>query len=252
MREKDFIPSIFNYCDRWCERCAFTNRCRVYAEESNLSNEERGINNELFWSRIGESFEKAIDTLYKMVEEMGLDLEMFRIQVGKEGEIEGKGRIIKTEHLDFTRQIGQYPKAVLQWLRSKEIEEQFSDKSVQLQQLQEIGVGTIEAEVEEIQNALKIIRWYMHFIGAKIQRALSQSEYTWGEEDVIQNDSNGSAKIALIAIQRSMGAWEILRSHFPDMADDLIDFLVMLEKIKAQLTHLFPHAEQFHRPGFDD
>ena len=24
--EENFIPSIFNYCDRWCERCPFTYR----------------------------------------------------------------------------------------------------------------------------------------------------------------------------------------------------------------------------------
>ena len=25
------IPGIYNYCDRWCERCAFTSRCSNYA-----------------------------------------------------------------------------------------------------------------------------------------------------------------------------------------------------------------------------
>ena len=26
-----FIPGIFNYCDRWCERCPFTARCLNFA-----------------------------------------------------------------------------------------------------------------------------------------------------------------------------------------------------------------------------
>ena len=26
-----FILGIYNYCDRWCETCAFTSRCRVFA-----------------------------------------------------------------------------------------------------------------------------------------------------------------------------------------------------------------------------
>lgn len=34
--EKDFIISIHNYCDRWCERCAFTDRCMSYALEREL------------------------------------------------------------------------------------------------------------------------------------------------------------------------------------------------------------------------
>ena len=27
-----FILGIYNYCDRWCETCAFTSRCRVFAD----------------------------------------------------------------------------------------------------------------------------------------------------------------------------------------------------------------------------
>ena len=28
-----FISGIYNYCDRWCERCQFTSRCLLYAQE---------------------------------------------------------------------------------------------------------------------------------------------------------------------------------------------------------------------------
>jgi hypothetical protein len=31
-----FIVGIFNYCDRWCERCEFTSRCRVFADGAEL------------------------------------------------------------------------------------------------------------------------------------------------------------------------------------------------------------------------
>ena len=29
----DLISGIYNYCDRWCERCPLTSRCLVYATE---------------------------------------------------------------------------------------------------------------------------------------------------------------------------------------------------------------------------
>ena len=32
-----FIVGVYNYCDRWCERCPLTSRCRVFAEEQRLS-----------------------------------------------------------------------------------------------------------------------------------------------------------------------------------------------------------------------
>ena len=34
--DQGFIPSIHNYCDRWCERCPFTSRCRAYAMEMTI------------------------------------------------------------------------------------------------------------------------------------------------------------------------------------------------------------------------
>ena len=31
--EGDFIPGIYNYCNRWCERCIYTEKCMNYASE---------------------------------------------------------------------------------------------------------------------------------------------------------------------------------------------------------------------------
>ena len=35
-----FIVGIFNYCDRWCERCPLTGRCRVFATLAEIDFEE--------------------------------------------------------------------------------------------------------------------------------------------------------------------------------------------------------------------
>ena len=39
------IPGIYNYCDYWCERCAFTQRCGTYLmkieEEAELREKTR-------------------------------------------------------------------------------------------------------------------------------------------------------------------------------------------------------------------
>ena len=33
MDDPRLISGIYNYCDRWCERCAFVERCAVGIEE---------------------------------------------------------------------------------------------------------------------------------------------------------------------------------------------------------------------------
>ena len=34
VQDPRFISGIFNYCDRWCERCSFTARCLNFAMEN--------------------------------------------------------------------------------------------------------------------------------------------------------------------------------------------------------------------------
>jgi hypothetical protein len=72
-------------------------------------------------------------------------------------------------------------------------------------------------------------------------------------EDVIfERDSIGSAKIALIGIDRSIGAWGKLQEHFPERTDSILDILIYLDRLRRRLEQLFPQAINFKRPGFDD
>ncbi len=72
---EQFIPGIYNYCDRWCERCTFTSRCRVYESTDKLTPEQNDIHNEAFWKSISVNFTKAIKMLHEFAAEQGIDLE---------------------------------------------------------------------------------------------------------------------------------------------------------------------------------
>src|SRR5215475_1723060 len=54
--DRDLISGIYNYCDRWCERCAFTSRCFLYATEKSDPDlddpEARAITNAKFWRKL--------------------------------------------------------------------------------------------------------------------------------------------------------------------------------------------------------
>ena len=72
------------------------------------------------------------------------------------------------------------------------------------------------------------------------------------EADEIQTDSNGSAKIALIAVDRLIAAWSILMEKMTDHEDEILKFLISLADIRKQTELTFPMARKFVRPGFDD
>ncbi len=69
--------------------------------------------------------------------------------------------------------------------------------------------------------------------------------------DEYPKDSDGSAKVALIGIERSIAAWGEIRSHFPLQDDEVLEMLVHLEQLRRKVEKAFPDARAFIRPGFD-
>jgi hypothetical protein len=81
-KNPDFISGVYNYCDRWCERCPLTSRCLLYATEQadgDLSDPEvHDINNEKFWKKLRSIFESTAEMLREWAEEAGVDLESWK------------------------------------------------------------------------------------------------------------------------------------------------------------------------------
>jgi hypothetical protein len=104
-------------------------------------------------------------------------------------------------------------------------------------------------------DAVEVINWYRFFICAKIHRALTGLNMI-DKNDLyvhpIQNDANGSAKIAILGMERSIAAWEVIRNAFPEKTDELLDILVLLSRLRNSLKRNFPQTKDFIRPGFDE
>jgi hypothetical protein len=66
------------------------------------------------------------------------------------------------------------------------------------------------------------------------------------------DDSDGSAKIALIAIDRSLSAWRVMQSSLSEKADSIRPMLIELDRLRRTVEQIFPHARDFIRPGFDE
>ncbi len=106
-----------------------------------------------------------------------------------------------------------------------------------------------------VHDALDVIAWDHILIGAKLHRALhGRDAYRngegFGDDHPVQNDWNGSAKVALISIERSEAAWRVVASCAPgDAASMMADHLAQLLR---DVEREFPRARQFVRPGFDE
>lgn len=247
------IAGIYNYCDRWCERCTFTSRCAVYEDESSLTPEEIDIQNKAFWDRIGNNFMKARDLLQKAAEHFGVNLENLPDEPEEVQERKERIKIESRQH-PLSKLTLQYSGMARDWLKTQP---GMLERLDTLKTGLTLGVESTEGAKKEtgtIRDSLTIIQWYMTFIHVKLVRALmgKLKDDGWEEENGFQRDFDGSAKIALIAIDRSMQAWSALFEILPEKEDDFLKILGTLEKIRTMARGEFPKGEAFIRPGFDE
>jgi hypothetical protein len=85
-KDKQHISGIYNYCDRWCERCTQTSRCLNYSvtEEEFADPESRDITNEAFWKKISGMLQDTIAMIAEHAAELGIDLDTLEFDKAEE------------------------------------------------------------------------------------------------------------------------------------------------------------------------
>jgi hypothetical protein len=236
-----FIPGIYNYCDRWCERCTMTSKCLTFAHELAMKEdatdpETNDLNNEKFWESLRLSFQVTFELLEEDAKRFGIDLNNLP-------DVEIK----KQEKRPVEKLSKKYSTQMLKWLQANN--EILKSKAEQL-----LLINNNEVPALKFADAWEVVQWYCVFISAKVGRAHFDLEERLQEEDDeynVYSDNLGSAKIALIAIDRSIAALSAMYSAMPENEDDYLKFLAILSQIKNQMLETFPTAMDFKRPGFD-
>jgi hypothetical protein len=250
------IPGIHNYCDRWCERCTKTLRCSVFAvtEAEGMNNpESRDPDNEAFWEYMHGIFSVTMEMVQDYAEKHNIDLNtpLSPEEVAREEQLDKEA----DEHYLVTAGMS-YTKQVRNWFDSnKHIFEQTAEQFKSRLEM-ELPADNPESEWLNLQDAIEIIQWYFMFIVVKLRRAVHGllDPLDLPEEDLkdIPSDADGSAKIALIGIDRSISAWAVILKSMPEQEKEILEFLVQLERLRRQAEQTFPKALAFIRPGFDD
>src|ERR1051325_6088201 len=220
----DLISGVYNYCDRWCERCPLTSRCLVYAteQEDNDSPRNRDTCNEAFWRKVTAIFQDTRKLIVVWAEEAGVDLN----RTSDDDDSRGKRKRQLVDNHPLTKAGKKYANSATDWFRE-------FDQTI---------------ELSHVEDAREVIQWYQYQIAVKTMRALSGRNE---ELDEGPRDSDGSAKVALIGIDRSMAAWRIMQLSLPDRDESIVPLILQLEGLGRRLEKSFPQARDFIRPGFD-
>lgn len=261
MSNKRFIPGIYNTCDYWCARCAFTRRCRNFSTGQEMERAARGetedndATNADFWNRLadkvretsvfGPANEWADDATWDMADTPDPEWEARH---------DAQRRAVKRHPLvllahDYMNRTGAWLKAA-----DKDL------KTVAQGLLEAAGSkfaeGDYEEQAREIGEMIEVVAWYHTLIPPKLARAVNgllekdDTRLAILTEARLE-DANGSGKVVLIAIERSIAAWVRLREILPNHEDDMLAMLALLSRLQRGIHAALPGANAFLRIGFD-
>ncbi|MBV6405583.1 MAG: hypothetical protein GFGODING_02363 [Flavobacteriales bacterium] len=257
-----FIPFIHNYCDRRCERCRFVRQCRVGAVDVDDVGEAEGgtfpdtpedLHQHLL-KLMGITQEEldALETEQRLVPNPPSPEDQARAQARRDAWEQRRKALERRVHAHPLCRMGEtYLDLVDAWIEKRE--EALKARGVQLHARTDMD---IPAELRTpdmlvLGEALQEVLWFHTLIPAKLHRALMGRSDGEQDDDPVQNDWNGTAKVCVDAVDRSLTGWNTVVELLPEEADDALPMQELLRRIRQELNTEFPDADRFIRPGFD-
>ena len=237
-----YIPGIYNYCDRWCERCLWTSRCRVYADLEKDDAINLDISADKFWNILSKNFGRT----FKMIDKYMKDHDIV-ITVEEKEEAGRKEKIlrdkVKEHHLvslakKYVEKVNDIVKKWQAVFYPEQIETMaFSQPSDPEEYLIKLG------------DAIEVIQFYHFQIQVKLMRALGSildKDDNYDPPKGSINDSDGSAAVSLLGIERSMAAWSFLLDQLPQLEEEILECLAILKTLESEINKVFPDARSEH------
>jgi hypothetical protein len=224
-RDPQLIPGVYNYCDQWCSYCPVTGRCLAYRC---LTDRQK--------RHVGDMYEGLASSLN---ETMAFTRDVVAAEGGS------------TPELDALAALGPVEAPPLPEVDDplEKLGREYALKTSAF--LMSVGWQPPEPEPAATgPAAIDVVAWYHVRLAAKIFRALVSAAQARAGVAERAEDANGSAKVALLGIDRSRKALgQLTRAH----ADPRIEHLrTLLDRLGPAVERRFPKARQFVRPGLDE
>lgn len=252
--KKTHIPGIYNYCDRWCEKCSFTSNCLLFTNESKITTQE--ILNDGEFPDIEKIFDESFeDEIENGEEENDFDFDFddddYDFDDSFDDEYDGAERRER-----FSR--------VKNSILSKLGDEYFNKANTLVKELtKHYNISdsdnkiVFSPDLMDLFETYETVNWYHMFIKVKIDRALQgKMEYLEEDDDEMKDiasyDMNGTAKIAAIAVDNSINALNKMLDQTKVFENEISELLVIAGKLKNLIDEEFPEYKNFIRPGLDE
>ena len=242
------IAHIYNFCDRWCARCAFTNKCEAFVSaEKNIDDET----NRLFWEKLEQQLPETEKWLKKVTEQKEISLTEFDPPQQKKNfdlfQRDAKSNaVLKAGRL--------YEDMVDDWFDAAA--EQFGLQTIETNQGAAIRMPEGKSDSSDIKtdDLFEVILRYQLQVYLKLSRCFysrgKEAENENGEDEF--KDSTAAAKSTLALLDCSMAAWKLVLEVLHKSEESIFEILVLLQRLRYNIELEFPEARNFVRPGFDE
>lgn len=260
--EGDFIESIYNYCDRWCEECAFTSRCFLYAQEQRAMERHilRGEDPEdpaVAMRDMTDSLKQAMKMLVHIANEQGIDLNALPPARSR--------RRQRTAHPLNQRATRWLDRVSALLKRIGEDIARFSESASAQELAGWLPPDARDADqlveaLTRLRDGADLLARYRFLIPVKIARALSGiGEGDDGDEDDLPDadgymrlDSLRTVRLVLACLDRAEAALWTVSEVNADWRDEALSLVVETQALRRAVGDHFKGWQEVRRPGFDE
>jgi len=223
-----YVPGVYNYCDAWCQRCRFQDRCQVFSTRSRMEAALAygGDGHAAFGEDHAD--DRATPQPWRATFE----------DPGEPTPAQTAAFQARADQIDALTDAD--PMVIQARAYATDTEEAL------------LGLRLNVAGDPILSTALDTISWHDFLLFVKMSRAVSSQLDNDNEDDPVQSDANGTAKLVRLLIRESRDAWEVLAQVGSSESDELArGMIARLEALDALVDVRFPRAMDFVRPGFD-
>jgi len=229
--KEGFKSGIYNYCDRWCERCPDTNKCYVYVKEQetkamHLKRGEDPNDPSIVLKDVVEDMKDLHKMLDTKMKELGItdkDMEKMEKEIKPEPNFEA--------HI-LVKKAAKYFKQTHKFLNEFHYEQQ--------KMVVQFGVEIPDKDIDE---ELKVISWYHSMLSSKAFRLVSEVYHAKNEPNaemkkMVKADLPKFFALVNKCITKSQNALNSFLQKRKSYSKKIIPLLKLLNQIKTEVDKL--------------
>ena len=241
-----YIPDIYNFCDRWCQRCGFTINCEASVMSDNIQVDD--VKNISFWKDIEKHLPEIQKLVIETADEKDLSLTEFEAPKQKKN-FDLFQRDAKSNNILKAGRL--YEDMVDDWF-----DDAIDNNIIEIVETPHGSAHKLVADAQienrnQLNDMFEVVLRYQLQVYLKLSRTFYSRGVEAETEETEALDSLGTAKAILSLLDRSLAAWGIILQNRQFDYDSAFDMLLLIIRLRNNINLEFPDARKFMRPGLD-